>query len=166
MGSASSKAARASAAAAKSGKKPSWSGARVPVYDPKTSPSLRARVPAYDPTTPPSPRARQPWASESKDEGKYYLLLGSNVFPCSNKSKKKNTPEIERDAKDPQLLANLNRLGPVKVHHHLLPAETVSPVLLLVQQSTSPMLILMASSVGVSAKEARSRRQRAFRIAQ
>ncbi|KAI0003217.1 hypothetical protein BJV74DRAFT_812296 [Russula compacta] len=85
MGSASSKAARISAA--KSGKKPSWSGARPPAYDPKTS------------STPP-PRTRQAWASESKDE------------------------EIQRDAKDPQLLANLSRLKPVHVHHHTLQSGT------------------------------------------
>ncbi|KAH9989776.1 hypothetical protein BJV77DRAFT_669814 [Russula vinacea] len=76
MGSASSKAARASA-----GKKPS------------------VRMPAYEPRPSPVARTRQPWASESKDE------------------------EIQRDAKDPHLLANLSRLKPVHVHHHRLPTE-------------------------------------------
>ncbi|KAF8478920.1 hypothetical protein DFH94DRAFT_746382 [Russula ochroleuca] len=76
MGSASSKAARASA-----GKKPS---VRMPAYEPRPSPV----------------RTQQPWASESKNE------------------------EIQRDAKDPQLLANLSRLKPVHVHHHRLPTGT------------------------------------------
>ncbi|KAH9967832.1 hypothetical protein BC827DRAFT_1168459 [Russula dissimulans] len=83
MGSASSKAARASAA--KSAKKPSWSGARIPAYDPKT---------------PPKSTARRPCASEFKDE------------------------EIQRDGKDPQLMANLSRMEPVRVYHHMPPAGT------------------------------------------
>ena len=40
--------------------------------------------------------------------------------------KQQPRPEIQRDAKDPQLLANLSRLNPVQVHHHRPPVETVS----------------------------------------
>ncbi|KAH9029090.1 hypothetical protein EDB85DRAFT_1968227 [Lactarius pseudohatsudake] len=58
------------------------------------------RTPAHDPKTLPSPTARQPWASESKDE------------------------IIQSDARDPQLLANLNRLGPVRVDHHMQTVQT------------------------------------------
>jgi len=84
MGSISSKVARPSAT--KAGKKPPWAGARVPPYETKTSPGVRAQ---------------QPWPSEVKDE------------------------EIQRDGKDPQLLANLSRMKPVEVHHHkLLPTGT------------------------------------------
>ncbi|KAI9508841.1 hypothetical protein F5148DRAFT_839333 [Russula earlei] len=87
MGSALSKASRA--AAARSVKKPSWSGARMPAYDPNT-PSMQS--------------ARKPRASESK------------------------TKDIQRDAKDPQLSANLSRLEPVRVYYHLLPAGTQNQV--------------------------------------
>jgi len=82
MGSASSKAARAASSAVKSGKNPTWAGARSPAPYPKI---------------PPTGRARQPWASKSKND------------------------EIERDAKDPHLQANLSRLEPVRVYHHMLP---------------------------------------------
>ncbi|KAI0282734.1 hypothetical protein BC826DRAFT_1063009 [Russula brevipes] len=82
MGSASSKAARTASSAVKSGKNPTWAGARSPAPYPKI---------------PPTGRARQPWASKSKNE------------------------EIETDAKDPQLQANLSRLKPVRVYHHMLP---------------------------------------------
>ena len=101
MGSASSKAARASPP-----KKPPWAGARTPAYEPKTSPT----------------RAQQPWASEFKNEGESCMLLLSNLSAFSA------IPplEIQRDAKDPQLLANLSRLKPVHVHHHKLPTATVS----------------------------------------
>jgi hypothetical protein len=105
MGSASSKAARASAA-----KKPPWAGARMPAYEPKTSPVARTQ---------------QPWASESKDEGENCTLLLS-IFPAFSATP---TLEIQRDAKDPQLLANLSRLKPVHVHHHKLPTATVSSLL-------------------------------------
>jgi len=57
-------------------------------------------MPPYDPKTSPPPTSRQPLASESKDEA------------------------IERDARDPQLLANLNRLGPVRVDHHMQTVRT------------------------------------------
>jgi len=69
MGSASSKAARTSAA--KAGKNPSWAGARMPPYESKTSPGARAR---------------QPWASESKDEGEHYtpLLFNASAFISAN----------------------------------------------------------------------------------
>ncbi|KAI0255366.1 hypothetical protein BJV78DRAFT_1179613 [Lactifluus subvellereus] len=48
--------------------------------------------------------ARQPWASETKDEA------------------------VQRDAKGPQLLANLSRLrvGAVRVDYHMQTARTVS----------------------------------------
>lgn len=36
------------------------------------------------------------------------------------------TTVIQRDARDPQLLANLNRLGPVRVDHHMQTVRTVS----------------------------------------
>jgi len=57
-------------------------------------------VSAHDPKTSPPPTARQPWASETKDEA------------------------ILKDARDPQLLANLNRLGPVRVDHHMQTVRT------------------------------------------
>lgn len=57
-------------------------------------------MPAHDPKTSPLPTARQPLASESKDEA------------------------ILRDARDPQLHANLNRLGPVRVDHHMQTVRT------------------------------------------
>ncbi|KAI9433940.1 hypothetical protein H4582DRAFT_1983483 [Lactarius indigo] len=59
-----------------------------------------ARTPAHDPKTSPPPTARQPWASESKDE------------------------VIQNDARDPHLLANLNKLGPVRVDHHMQTVQT------------------------------------------
>jgi len=34
---------------------------------------------------------------------------------------------IQRDARDPQLLANLSKLGPVRVDHHMQTIRTVSP---------------------------------------
>lgn len=75
--------------------------ARVFPVKPAKSPSWAgARVPAHGPETSPPPAARQPWASESKDE------------------------VIQRDARDPQLLANLNRLGPVRVDHHMQTVRT------------------------------------------
>jgi hypothetical protein len=102
MGSASSKIARTPAV--KSGKKPSWSGARMPPHGTKTSPA----------------KAQQPWASEFKDEGMHCTILHSQQTLTT-------TVEIQRDAKDPQLLANLSRLKPVNVHHHQhkLPTGTV-----------------------------------------
>ena len=105
MGSASSKLARASAA--NSGKKPSWSGARMPPHGTKTSPGVRAQ---------------QPWASEFKDEGMHRMLATSPDFISKHQQL-----EIQRDAKDPHLLANLSRLKPVDVHHHNheLPTRTV-----------------------------------------
>lgn len=39
-----------------------------------------------------------------------------------------NTPAIQRDARDPQLLANLHSLGPVRVDHHMQTVQTVSTV--------------------------------------
>lgn len=71
------------------------------------------------------PRTRQPWASESKDEREHCPPLDSNALVSSKKKKHEKSLGIQRDAKDPQLLVKLNRLGPVQVHHHLLPAETV-----------------------------------------
>lgn len=105
MGSASSKAARAYPV--KPGKSPSWGGARMPAYDPKTSPSQNAR---------------QPLASESKDEGKRRAYIRSSSGQCSN-----YVPPLAilRDARDPQLHANLNRLGPVRVDHHMQTVRTV-----------------------------------------
>lgn len=52
------------------------------------------------------------------------------LIPMSSLREKRSEKSlgIQRDAKDPQLLAKLNRLGPVRVHHHLLPAETVCVV--------------------------------------
>jgi len=61
-------------------------------------------MPAYDPKTSLPPTARQPLASESKDEA------------------------ILRDARDPQLHANLNRLGPVRVDHHMQTVRTQAHV--------------------------------------
>ncbi|KAI0255411.1 hypothetical protein BJV78DRAFT_1179929, partial [Lactifluus subvellereus] len=61
-----------------------------------------ARIPPLDPKVSPLPTARQPWASGTKDEA------------------------IQRDGKDPQLLANLNRLGAVRVDHHMQTVRTVS----------------------------------------
>ncbi|KAI0943838.1 hypothetical protein AcV7_001819 [Taiwanofungus camphoratus] len=48
----------------------------------------------------PSPRPTLPKASETKNEA------------------------IERDSRDPQFMANLNQLGPVKVNHHM---QTIRP---------------------------------------
>ncbi|KAF8496709.1 hypothetical protein F5888DRAFT_1701989 [Russula emetica] len=59
-----------------------------------------ASIPPHGTKSSPGARAQQPWASEFKDE------------------------EIQRDAKDPQLLANLSRLKPVDVHHHKLSTGT------------------------------------------
>lgn len=116
MGSASSKAARASPP-----KKPPWAGARMPPYEPKTSPA----------------RAQQPWASEFKNEGKNCTLLLSNLSAFSA-----TLPlEIQSDAKDPQLLANLSRLKPVHVHHHKLPTATVSSLFCLSSPSLPPSYI-------------------------
>lgn len=106
MGSASSKLVRTSAA--KSKKKPSLSGARMPQQGTNTWPEVRAQ---------------QPWASEFKDEGMHcMLLLFQRLLLLSAKQQQL---EIQRDAKDPQLLANLSRLKPVDVHHHKLPTRTV-----------------------------------------
>jgi hypothetical protein len=95
MGSASSKLARTSAA--KSSKKPSWSGARMPPHGTKSSPGAKAQ--------------QQPWASEFKDEGMPFSTSPAFIS-------KHQQLEIQRDAKDPQLLANLSQLKPVEVHHH------------------------------------------------
>jgi len=43
-------------------------------------------------------------------------------------SKNQKSLEIQRDAKDPQLMANLSRMEPVRVYHHMLPTGTVSLV--------------------------------------
>jgi hypothetical protein len=102
MGSVSSKGARASSR--KNGKVPSWTGARIRPHEPKVSPL---------------PTARQPWASETKDEGSASLV--PNLYAQPNQIK-----AIQRDAKDPQFLANLNRLGPVRVDHHMQTIRTVS----------------------------------------
>ena len=108
MGSASSKAARAYPV--KPGKSPSWGGARMPAYDPKTSPSQNTS---------------QPLASESKDEGKRRAYIRSSSGQCSN-----YVPPLAilRDARDPQLHANLNKLGPVRVDHHMQTVRTVRSV--------------------------------------
>ncbi|KAI0303364.1 hypothetical protein B0F90DRAFT_1710466 [Multifurca ochricompacta] len=64
-----------------------------------------SRPPAHDPKkTSPLRAVRQPWASETKDE------------------------VIEKDAKDPHLLANLTRLGPVRVDHHMQTVKTQAHV--------------------------------------
>lgn len=83
---------------------PAWAGARSP------SPSLGEQ---------PHPHARPPpRASESKDEGESCygteVALIDSVFSA-----------IRRDAHDPQFLANLSKLGPVRVDHH---TQTVQPV--------------------------------------
>ncbi|KAH9977117.1 hypothetical protein BGW80DRAFT_835695 [Lactifluus volemus] len=59
-----------------------------------------ARTQPHNPKASPLPTARQPWASETKDEA------------------------IQRDAKDPEFMANLNRLGPVRVDHHMQTIKT------------------------------------------
>src|SRR6266702_863033 len=106
MGSASSKAARAFPSI-KPGKSSSWGGARTPAHGPKASPP---------------PTARQPWASESKDEGRRCMHASEGSSLRSTFI----TTVIQRDARDPQLLANLNRLGPVRVDHHMQTVRTVS----------------------------------------
>ncbi|KAI8998803.1 hypothetical protein BD414DRAFT_476133 [Trametes punicea] len=58
-----------------------------------------ARTPGVGEQAPP-PRPAMPQASETKSEA------------------------IERDSKDPHFLANLNKLGPVKVDHHM---QTIRP---------------------------------------
>ncbi|KAI0255370.1 hypothetical protein BJV78DRAFT_1179643 [Lactifluus subvellereus] len=60
-----------------------------------------ARIPPHDPRVSPLPTARQPWVSE---------------------------PKMKRDAKGPQLLANLSRprVGAVRVDYHMQTARTVS----------------------------------------
>jgi hypothetical protein len=73
----------------------------------------------HDPKVSPLPTARQPWASETKDEGSASLVPNLHAQPNQIKA-------IQRDAKDPQFLANLNRLGPVRVDHHMQTIRTVS----------------------------------------
>ena len=79
-------------------------------------------MPAYDPKTSPSQTAPQPLASESKDEGKRCAYIHSSSGRCSN-----CVPPLAilRDARDPQLHANLNKLGPVRVDHHMQTVRTV-----------------------------------------
>jgi hypothetical protein len=75
-------------------------------------------MPPHGTKTSPGARAQQPWASEFKDEG---MPFSTSLVSIS----KRQQLEIQRDAKDPQLLANLSRLKPVDVHHHKLPTGTV-----------------------------------------
>ncbi|KAI0262865.1 hypothetical protein BC834DRAFT_889357 [Gloeopeniophorella convolvens] len=66
----------------------------------KTPPWAGARTPTYDPISPPISATRKPWASESKSEA------------------------IQEDARDPQLIANLTQLGPVRVDQHMQTIQT------------------------------------------
>jgi len=43
--------------------------------------------------------------------------------PRARRASETRTPEIEKDAQDPDFLANLNRLGPVRVNHHMQPVR-------------------------------------------
>ncbi|KAJ3541332.1 hypothetical protein NM688_g6100 [Phlebia brevispora] len=69
--------------------KPSWSGARTP------GPT---DTPAAEPTS---------------------NTLRSKIPPEAQTASETRTEEIERDSRDPQFLAKLNQLGPVKVDHNM-----------------------------------------------
>ncbi|KAG6919984.1 hypothetical protein DXG01_013333 [Tephrocybe rancida] len=99
-------------AASKAGRKlpkraeaPAWAGARTP--HPSHPP----------PERPPSDKR----ASENRTQGIHSLIV-LPLFPTQV------TSEIERDAQDPDFLANLTRLGPVRVDHHMEPGRTTAAV--------------------------------------
>ncbi|KAG6866102.1 hypothetical protein C0991_008854 [Blastosporella zonata] len=69
--------------------------------------------------------------------------------PRDRRASESRTQEIERDARDPDFLANLSRLGPVRVDHHMQTIPTVSG--LLASFHTVPLKI--AQSTAVTARE-------------
>ena len=74
-----------------------------------------------------TPRLCQEHANVWRVSPKTSVSTTRHLIPMPSLREKKSEKSlgIQRDAKDPQLLAKLNRLGPVQVHHHLLPSETV-----------------------------------------
>lgn len=69
-----------------------------------------------------SHRPHQPRPSETKNEGR---LLSLNIITQDHLI---GIPVIEKDSRDPQLLSNLSRLGPVRVDHHMQSYRLVSDV--------------------------------------
>ncbi len=80
--------------------KPKWAGTRTP-----------------NPSEATTSQSAMPQASETRNEGSTLQLkasYGSNQLEA-----------IERDSVDPQFLANLSKLGQVRVDHHM---QTIRPV--------------------------------------
>src|ERR1700691_1385309 len=102
MGATSSKAARK---LPKRTETPSWAGGRT-----------------TNPVVTESQRPVGPRPSETKNEGRFMFL---NVPTCDHWT---DFPAIDREARDPQLLSNLSRLGPVRVDHHMQSYRLVSTV--------------------------------------
>jgi len=70
------------------------------------------------PSVPPQAAARL--AESHKSEGGYGL------FDSASKLTNLSFIDIERDSADPHFLSNLNKLGPVRVDHHMQPIRPVS----------------------------------------